>query len=372
MIITSEDELKRFLTLAEKPNEVAVDTEFLRTSTYRPLPCLLQLGIVNEFRSVDLLELKDSEVLKAFFLDESNCFLLHAASQDLELLHDLCGIWPKHVFDTQLAEAFLGELAQISYAGLVKKYVDVELPKDETLTDWSLRPLTKKQLAYALNDVRYVAKIAQKQREQLAKLGRMSWYEEEFLSEYARIQDSLNPKNAYRRIKRISQLDGVQRGRLAALAAWREEYAQACNKPRRWIVRDETLVACAKKVPHTISDLRRIQGGGELSKKIAKGLLAALAQDQLPKVPPLQLQGGASKEVVLLGETLVKTISREVGIAQEVLLKTTDIKTFCAHSEKITTYTGWRKELVLEPLQALLEGRLGLSVEKGAVSVKKL
>lgn len=372
MIITREEELKQFLALSEKTKEVAVDTEFLRTSTYRPLPCLLQLGIGNELRAVDLLELQDSDVLKAFFLDESICFLLHAASQDLELVHDLCGVWPKHVFDTQLAEAFLGEIAQISYAGLVKKYVDIELPKDETLTDWSLRPLTKKQLEYALNDVRYVAEIARKQREDLANLGRLSWYEEEFLSEYARIQDSLNPKNAYRRIKRISQLDGVQRARLAALAAWREEYAQACNKPRRWIVRDETLVACAKKAPQTISELKRIQGGSELSKKIAKGLLTALSQEPLPTVPPLQMQGGASKEVVLLGETLVKTISREVGIAQEVLLKTAEIKTFCAHPEKTTTYTGWRKELVIEPLHALLEGRLGLSVEKGAVSVKKL
>ena len=253
MMISNRDGLDGLAQRLSLAPAIALDTEFLRERTYRAELCLLQIADAQGALCVDPLAVSDLSALRHVF-GGSTVKVLHACRQDVEVLLPTAGfITP--VFDTQIAAALVGMPAQIGYAELVRRVTGRELSKAHTRTDWSRRPLSAEQLEYALDDVRYLLPIRAHLIQELTRLGRMPWLEEEL----AQLQDpadyAVDPEQAWLRIRAFKGLD-PDRLRLAqALAAWRERRADERNRPRGWILDDAVLRDIVVRVPRSLEEL---------------------------------------------------------------------------------------------------------------------
>jgi len=249
-LITDSTRLAELCARLAKSPFVAVDTEFMRENTYYPDLCLVQLADANEAAAIDpkaegldltpMLELlcNNEDVLKVF----------HAGGQDIEIFFNLTGKTPHPMFDTQIAAMALGQGEQIGYSNLVDLWMGIQLDKGARFTDWSRRPLDKRQIDYAIADVTHLSVIFPMMLEKLKTTGRGAWLNDEM----DRISDAANyrndPENAWSRIKVQSRKPEVL-GRLQAMAAWREKEAQRKNIPRGRIMKDETLADIAAHPP---------------------------------------------------------------------------------------------------------------------------
>ena len=235
MYLSTKNELEQFCQQASAAKVIAVDTEFLRERTYFPKLCLVQVAAGDNIAAIDPILIDDLTPLAELFEDPSVTKVLHACGQDLEVLLDGMGATCAPVFDTQLAAAFLGLRQQVSYASLVESYCGVRLPKAESLTDWSRRPLDPEQLTYAEDDVRYLPGIYDRMMAELIERDRLSWVapEMEALCDPARIKR--DPREAYRRLRRAGSLTRRQLAVAREACAWREETAARRDLPRKWV-----------------------------------------------------------------------------------------------------------------------------------------
>lgn len=280
-IITERDALAGACTQWAQAPWIALDTEFVREETYYPRLCLIQITDERGHCSIlDALALGDALTLLCPVIASAQVLkVIHAASQDLEVLYRLCGgTTTASLFDTQIAAALLGLGDQISYAALVEKRSGLTLDKSLTRTDWSRRPLTDAELSYAAADVLHLAALFPALRGDLEARGRSAWLAEECLAlaEPARYQSP--PQEAWRRVKGFAGLDAAGQAAGAALAAWRETTAQRRDRPRRWILSDEALFAVAQRRPQTLAELERLQAlPPKTLQREGQGLLAILA-----------------------------------------------------------------------------------------------
>ena len=216
MYISTEADLAAFCDRAAAFDAVAVDTEFLRERTYHPRLCLVQVATPEESVAIDPIALDDLAPLADLLANERVIKVFHACPQDMEVLLQSLGVLPAPIFDTQVAAAFLGERLQTSYNGLVHAFLGISLPKSESLTDWSRRPLTEKQLEYALDDVRYLIQAYHVMVERLQRLGRLSWVLDEIRPLAERAHYEVDRRQVYKRVKRVSSCTrrqlGVARG----------------------------------------------------------------------------------------------------------------------------------------------------------------
>ncbi|MDG4551207.1 MAG: ribonuclease D [Candidatus Contendobacter sp.] len=257
---------------------LALDTEFIRERTYYPQLCLIQVATADQIACIDPLALPALDPLLDLLQDPATIKVLHAAQQDLELFFHLRGAAPAPVFDTQLAALALGQGHQIGYATLARQLLGVELAKAHTRADWRQRPLAPEWLSYAADDVRYLPELYRRQRAALEERGWLDALAEDFEALCYPDRYRVQPSEAWRRVREHRRLSGVQRAVLRALAAWREERASACDRPRRWILEDATLVELARRMPETVEQLQRLRGlpaatlqrhGAELLERIA-------------------------------------------------------------------------------------------------------
>lgn len=279
MLITETAALRAFCEEALAPSQrLYLDTEFVRERTYYPRLCLIQVaGDAGDVVAVDALsEALDIEPLLALLYDPGKEKVLHAPRQDLEIFVQRTGRVPTPLFDTQLAAMMLGYGEQPGYATLVQRLLDVRLPKAQQFTDWARRPLTPPQLAYALDDVRYLRDCYGPLKQQLEARGRLVWLQEEMQPYTNPAHYAQDPEEAWRRLKRRSDKAGYL-ARLQALARWREHQAMQRNKPRGRILGDDTLQEMALTNPTTEAMLARVRG---LPAKpdMAASLLALIAE----------------------------------------------------------------------------------------------
>src|SRR5919112_259360 len=338
LITRSEDLLPLVERLSKHPF-VAVDTEFMRENTYWPDLCLIQIASTDEAAAIDpkadidlkpLLDLfvKNEEVLKVF----------HAGGQDLEIVHNLTGKVPVPLFDTQIAAMALGHGEQIGYSNLIESLLGHSLDKGARFTDWSRRPLDKRQIDYAIADVTHLAAVFPRMVEKLKKTGRGAWLDEEM----ERLADSSSfafaPEDAWRRLKLPSRNAAVL-GRLKALAAWRETEARTKNIPRGRIVKDDTLGELAAHPPKTQDDLGRVRGlsAGWRTNDIGARLMAAveaakpLDPDEMPDREPRR--PGLTKDAVLVSDLLkllLKIRAKEAGVASKLIARSDELEALAA------------------------------------------
>ncbi|WP_460034589.1 ribonuclease D [Methylothermus subterraneus] len=368
--IDAPGELERLCqTLASSP-WLAIDTEFLRESTYYPKFCLLQIAGEGALACVDPLRLGDLRPLWQLIYRPDKLKVFHAGRQDLEIFYHLHGQLPAPVFDTQLAASLLGYSEQIGYAQLVAEVLEVTLAKGHSRTNWQKRPLDAEQIRYAIDDVRYLGPLYLALRHRLEQLGRLAWLEQELKALIDPATYANPPAEAWRRIKGATQLNRRQLRILKRLAAWREETAMASDQPRGWVIKDELLCQIAKLQPQTPEALARLRGidakflhryGAAICQLIAQ----PSAEDPEADVPHSKARVAEQEALLDLLCALVRLQAAKHGLSPARLASRKDLERFLACPEDSTLCQGWRGELIGKELLAFLAGQKRLQIEHG-------
>ena len=360
LFIQTSPELLHALALLGPSDFLALDTEFMRESTYYPKLCLLQVASDACCAVIDPLALTDLGPLWAFLADRTRVKVLHAARQDLEVLSlAMHGADPPGpIFDTQIAGAMLGSAAQAGYATLVAERLGRTLGKEHTRADWSRRPLTAEQLQYAADDVRYLAPLYRTLHAELEAAGRLEWlYEESSELERADLH-RVDPDAAWRRLKGLDRLQPAQRATAKLLAGWREAAAIKYDKPRGWILADDALREIAERLPANRNELEQVRTlppavlrkrGEELLSMIGQGRELAANEPAAftpPKPDPQKLA------LVTQLMNLVRAHSTELKVSPELLATRRDVEqlVFSGRAERLAN--GWRRAAIGERLLA--------------------
>jgi len=259
-LISERAELTGALGQWSESATLALDTEFVFERTFLPRPGLAQLASGGQVLLVDLVALPDLALLAQRLASESALKIFHAGGADVEILTRLTGVAPRRVFDTQIGAAFAGLGSGLSYGALIATLLGIELEKSETRTDWTARPLRSEQLRYAAEDVAHLEAAAEDLRRRLAALGRLSWAEEESATVLEEGREESTPETAWMRVRGLGRLPPAGRGVARALAAWREREARRLDLARPFLLRDETLLALARRDALDREDLPRLPG----------------------------------------------------------------------------------------------------------------
>lgn len=367
--------------LADAPF-VTVDTEFMRENSYWPELCLIQIADENEAAAIDPLApgIDLTPLLDLLVDNEDVLKVFHAGGQDLEIVYNLTGKTPHPMFDTQIAAMALGQGEQVGYSNLVETYLGISVDKGARFTDWSRRPLDKRQIDYAIADVTHLAEIFPKMLEKLRKTGRGGWLDEE-------MERIANPENyrvdldeVWQRIRINSRKPDVL-GRLKALARWRETEAQGKNLPRGRIVKDETIADLASHPPKKQADLTRVRGlsaswgGNDIGGRLMAAIEGAqpMPADEIPgrdeRRPALGKDGALVADLLKL---LLKIRAKEIHVAARLLARSDDLEALAAGArDQLSILEGWRYEQFGRDALALVEGRLGFAVKGGKLRMTR-
>lgn len=369
-LITESEPLEAACRALRNADYVTVDTEFLRESTYYPRLCLLQLAGPEAAYIIDpLAEGIDLEPVYALMADSAVLKVFHAARQDIEIFVHRAGTVPKPIFDTQIAAMVCGFGESVAYETLVRKLAKSQLDKGSRFTDWARRPLSERQLRYALEDVTYLRIVYDDLRKRLDQNGRLDWV----AAEMAVLTDPstyrTDPDEAWRRLK--TRTTGKRfLGVLKAIAAFREIEARRRDLPRNRILKDEALLEIAAHPPSSTDDLAHMRaiprGFGE--GRLGAGLIEAverglhLPSDQIPRVEISEpLPEGLGPLVDLL-KVLLKMKSEDAGVAQRLIANTEDLERLAADDNAdIAALAGWRREIFGNAALALKRGELALA-----------
>lgn len=381
------DDRRALRTLCERlaaEKRVGIDTEFVGERTYVPQLELIQVATAERTALIDCRAVGSLEPFFALLLDRHIEKVLHAGQQDIELFHGLIGRTPAPLVDTQVAAAMAGYGAQPGYADLVERLLGVTVEKSETLTDWSRRPLTAAQLAYAVDDVRHLLPLYDHLRRRLTQLERWDWLLEECRRlEKAPRSAAVEPADAYLRVRGRGSLRAKGLVVLRALACWREETARAQNKPRASVARDETLVEIARKAPTTVAALKGLRAGrsrevDRQAEEVVGRVVCALETPKEDWPKPAPLNGAApSPGVVELLQAVLRLRAEEASIAPSLLATQAELQRLvkCHGSDEMAELPiaqGWRYEIAGRDLVAVLEGRatVALDPDHGRVRIR--
>lgn len=375
-IITATSDLTALVARLSRHDYVTVDTEFMRESTYWPDLCLIQIASDDEEAIIDPLA-KGLELAPLYELmsDESTVKVFHAARQDVEIFHKLSGRIPTPLFDSQVAAMVCGYGEQVSYSQLVKKITGDDLDKSSRFTDWAKRPLSEKQLQYAMGDVTHLRIIYKKLRTMLEKSGRSGWLAEEMETLTSVETYVTEPAEAWKRMKmRVKSRKAL--GILMELAEWRESLAQRANIPRGRVMKDDALYDIANQAPTTVKDLGHLRAVSEGFARSEKGkeVIAAVEKGKardIETIPPLKKGTPLDANAVAVCEllrVLLKAVAAENGVAPKMIASASDLEKLAQSDEAdIPALHGWRFELFGEPALRIKRGELHLTVRNQRV-----
>jgi ribonuclease D len=381
-LITTSDALADLCERLAESEFVCVDTEFMRENTYYPLLCLIQIGNEEEAAAIDPLApgIDMTPLLDLMCENEDVLKVFHAGGQDVEIIYNLTGKTPHPIFDTQIAMMAISQSEQIGYANLVESWLGKTIDKGARFTDWSRRPLTERQIEYAIGDVTYLAKIFPRILKKLIKTGRGVWLD----AEMEKLADPANYANdietAWHRIRAPGRNPAVL-GRMKALAAWRETEAQDKDIPRGRIIRDETLADLASHPPKAQADLAKVRGlsqawrDNDIGRRLMKVIKNAenLPEDEMPDKPkrgaPLGKEGALVADLLKL---LLKIRAREIDVAARLLARSEELEELAAGSRRIPMLEGWRYETFGKDALALVEGKMAFAVERGRLKMTRV
>lgn len=382
-LIESSAALLKFVDLIKDSDFIAVDTEFMRENTFWPELCLIQIADSNHAAAIDPMAPDiDLQPLLDLLVDNEDVLkVFHAGGQDVEIIFNLTGKTPHSIFDTQIGQMALGQAEQVGYSNLVEAWLGVQLDKGARFTDWSRRPLDKRQIDYAIGDVTHLAKIFPMMLKKLVKTGRGHWLDEEMEKLADPAHYSVDPDKAWLRIKAPTRKPEVL-GRLKALAAWREREARNKNLPRGRIVKDETLADLAAHPPKDQDGLGRVRGlsatwksndiGGRLMEALAgaQPLAKEDMPDRAPRGPGLGKEGALVADLLKL---LLKIRSRELNVAARLIARSDDLEALAAgRRDGIAMMQGWRYEVFGQAALDLVEGRMGFAVRGGKLVMSEI
>jgi ribonuclease D len=322
---------------------IGVDTEFLRERTFFPKLCLLQLSAADQIWCVDTLAVGSLEPLMPVLAASPARKLIHAARQDLEAVYLSTKRVMSPVFDTQIAAGCIGLKPQVGYAELVKTLLDVTVPKGQTRTDWSKRPLTREQLEYAADDVLYLGEVSDRLSRRLRELGREHWVSEDCAALESMDLYEPDPSQAWARLRGLAQLVPEQRARAKTIAVWREKIARNRDLPRAWIMPDTAIFAVAQGAPPPLNDA--------LAANLESALAAAAdqPQDQEPSVDARPTP--EQKAMIDRLSRIVDARAAELQVSAEILAPRGELKALAMSPRAgaprgAHALTGWRREVI--------------------------
>jgi ribonuclease D len=378
-LITTSAALADLCSRLAKADFVCVDTEFMRENTYWPELCLIQIADSEEAAAIDpLAPGLDMQPLMDLLVDNEDVLkVFHAGGQDVEIIFNITGKTPHPIFDTQIAMMAVSQSEQIGYSNLVESWLGTVIDKGARFTDWSRRPLTERQIDYAIGDVTYLSTIFPKLLKRLIKTGRGEWLniEMEKLADPANYRN--DPSLSWQRIKAAGR-NPAMLGRLKAIAQWREIEAQDKNIPRGRIARDETIADIASHPPNTQADLAKVRGlsAGWKDNEIGRRLMAAIDNAQpmtdaempprTPRGAPLGKEGALVADLLKL---LLKIRSREIDVAARLLARSEDLELLAAGVRELPLLQGWRYEQFGKDALDLVEGKMAFAVVNGRLKM---
>jgi ribonuclease D len=311
----------------------------------------------------------------ATLLDGPGLAIVHAASQDLEVLLAVCGTVPARLFDTQLAAGFLGSSTP-SLATLLSSDLGVRLPKADRLSDWLRRPLTARQLDYAASDVAHLIELHAKQERRLAEKGRLGWAEGEFATMVEDSRTGRDPMEAWRRVKEARRLKDRPAAVARAVAAWRERRAAELNRPVRHVLSDLAIVAIAQRAPTTVEELADVRGVDRgISKGSAGAAILAAVQEGLVAEPPAD--DGAPelrrdlRPAATLASAWLAQHARDLDLDPGLLATRTDIEAYLSGEGPSRLRSGWRAEVVGKALDGLVDGSVSVAFDDGELVLEE-
>ncbi len=380
-LITDTDALAGFCARQHSAEFVAVDTEFMRERTFWPILCVVQVAGPDEAVAIDALAPGiDLAPLLALMCDPAILKVFHAARQDLEIFFQLAGQVPHPVFDTQIAAMVCGFGDSASYETLVKRLAGANLDKASRFTDWAHRPLSDRQIEYALADVVHLRTVYERLQQLLAKNGRAAWFAEEVAGLVDPAIYRTEPAEAWRRFRLRGRADRRFLGVLKALAAWRETAAQQRDLPRGRIMRDEALLEIAAHAPKTIDSLARTRslGRGIAEGKLGQDILDAVAEGLADPNPPPAIAAKADAPpgigpLIELLRVLLKQRCEDYQVAQKLLASADDLEAIAADDNApVPALAGWRREVFGNDALALKHGRLALTAGRNRIELVAL
>jgi len=381
--ITTTEDLADYCALAKSQPYVTIDTEFLRERTYWSKLCLIQMALpgAGEAVLIDPIEgdKMSMEPLYDLFRHEATVKVFHAARQDLEIFFVEGGVFPKPLFDTQIAAMVCGFGEQVGYETLVKKIARADLDKTSRFTDWSRRPLSDAQKEYALADVTHLRVIYEWLAAQLKKNGRAEWVAEELSVLTDPATYTVAPDDAWQRIK-TRTTSGRFLAVVKALARFREAYAQGQNVPRSRVMKDDALLELASTRPSTVEELGRSRLLLREGRKpeIAEGILAAVKEglemrpEDIPRVESSRDQMQVNPALADLLRVLLKAKSESLGVAPRLIASSADLDLIAAGEREVPALAGWRREAFGDDAIRLCKGEIALSAKGNEVRVVHL
>jgi len=381
-IIRDTNSLRAFCDAARAQDFVCIDTEFMRESTFFSILCLVQLATLEDEAIVDpQADNIDLEPLKELLLDDGVTKVLHAARQDMEIFYRICDAVPSPIFDTQIAGMACGLGDSAGYGALVKARLDINLDKGARFTDWSRRPLSEKQLSYALADVTHLRDLYPDMRAELEEAKRLGWVLEEMSQHMQEDLYTFEPEEAWQRLK----LRGTKKHYLASLkaaAAWRERQAIKKDIPRRRVLKDDAIYDLAQQRPRTIEALAKLRGiprGFEKSssaKDLVESLSAALdnAEDYAPPAPKVKHMPPSLGPRIEMLKTLLRLRTEVQGVATRLVANARNIEQLAAFGERaeIDALKGWRREIFGQDALDMLRGKIALRLDGEHVVAERL
>jgi ribonuclease D len=376
--ITTTAELAGFCETIKGQPFVAVDTEFMRETTYWPKLCLIQAAAPNAHAVIDpLAEGMDLEPFLAILRDPSILKVFHAARQDVEIFNNLQAM-PVPLFDTQVAGMAAGFGEQIAYDALVRQMLKIELDKSSRFTDWARRPLSDSQLTYALADVTHLAELYPRLRQRLEQEGRLAWVTDEMAVLTDPANYDVDPENAWRRLRprrHTTKYLAVYK----AVAAWRERTAQLRDQPRGRILKDEAIDEVATQAPVDADGLDRLRSvpKGFSGSRFGPDLLLAIREalkdpdGYAPVIERAKVSASpAAGAVVELLKVLLKARAEEAGVASKLIATVADLEQIANDDDAPTAaLKGWRREAFGEDALKLKRGELALVLDGARVRV---
>lgn len=371
--------LARFCAALADSDCCAIDTEFVRESTYYPELALIQIASRDRLACIDPLALDDLAPLAGLLARPDLLKVFHSPSQDLEILYQRFGEVPAPLFDTQLAAAVLGYNHQVSYADLVQQVTGVQLEKKHTRANWTRRPLSREELDYAMDDVRYLLAVYDELEQRLVASRRRAWIEKDLRAMTVPANYEVDPEQLWRRLRGVQKLKGEKLKIASELCRWREHLAQRQNRPRRWIVKDDAIIEIARQKPADMKALSRIP---ELPDKTAKRhgdtlleIVAAAGRSDPSTWPRQEQVQSLDAREMALGDCLMalcRVIAEENDIALATLATRKDIDNLVTNHKNSRLAQGWRFEMAGVHLLEFIHGQSVIKVAGQSISLESL
>lgn len=367
--IINQTDFENFCQTAITESAIAIDTEFMRDRYYYPKLCLLQLATPDCIALVDPFTVKSYQPLVQLFNAKSLLKIFHSAQQDLEVLELETGTVPKPLFDTQIAATFLGSKNQVSYADLVYQLLNVRIDKSHTRTDWARRPLSKQQLDYAANDVKYLHEIHQLQNNKLQQLGRQTWLDDEIqaFTETTLLQPK--PEELWKKVKGSQSLKGKQLNILKELAIWRELLAKNKNLPKRFILKDDVMIDLARLKPKATIELDKLrQFPKALPEREQTSLIEAIdkalsqEKSEWPQTRDYVRLSKSQEAIADCAMSIIRWSAASNDLSSELIANRKDIEAALTGKNPPRFMRGWRYNLAGQFVQAFLQGKLQIEV----------